>query len=109
MLPSLVFRPKKKRFTVVRRPTAQQSPYPRLLSAPYVDSALAPTPTSQQPLFYVAEAAVTPERWGVGWRRPYSADIHIQAFGGFPLPPGLLELWLEPENLFLISCTFAVK
>ena len=32
VLCNLVFRPKKKRFSVVRRPTAQQSPYPRLLS-----------------------------------------------------------------------------
>ena len=32
VLRNLVFRPKKKKFSVVRRPTAQQSPYPRLLS-----------------------------------------------------------------------------
>lgn len=44
-----------------------------------------------------------------GRKRPHSADIHIQVLGGFPLPPVLSELQPKPENLFLISCTFAVQ
>lgn len=99
---------KRKELSIIGSPAAQKPSFPRPLSTTYVDSDFAPIPTTQQPLSSAVGTALWSQREGEG-KASQCGRSHPHSRGLFPLPPGLSELRPKPENMFLISCTFAVK